>query len=136
MNLLPMRESKRDHGERMISLVCGVPSLTLGIGGMILILSFVGGTPVGSRQFHNVELVTDDAKDDVGNLITTKPREYIVPSHLMLWTLWLGACCGGLGMHLTRLRWANRSAKTSASGLIACSLAYALSWLLYARAFL
>jgi hypothetical protein len=136
MNLLPMRETKQDNSERMISLVCGVPSLTLGIGGLILLLSFVGGMPVGSGKFHNVELVTDDAKDVLGNSITTKPMEYIVPSHLMLWTLWLGACSGGLGMHLTRLRWANRSARTSASGLIVCSLAYALSWLLFARAFL
>jgi hypothetical protein len=136
MKLMPVKESKKDNRERMVSFVCGVPSLTLGIGGMILLFSYVVGMPIGSQQFYNVELVSDDAKDALGKRILMKPTEYIVPSTLMLWMLWLGACCGGLGMHLTRVRWANRSARTSASGLIACSAAFALSWLLYARAFL
>jgi hypothetical protein len=133
MKLLPLKEPKEDNRERMASFACGVPSVALGIGGMILLISYVAGVPVGSQEFYNVEVVRNEAKDAMGKPILMTPSEYIVPSTLMLWTLWLGACCGGLGMHLTRCRWPNRSAKTSASGLIACSVAFALSWLLYAR---
>lgn len=115
MKLLPLKETKEDNRERMISVACALPSAALGIGGMILRFSYVVGIPIGSQQFYDVELVSNDVTDAWGKTIFLNPSEYIVPSTLMLWALWLGACCGGPGMHLTRVRWANRSAGPEAA---------------------
>jgi hypothetical protein len=133
MKLLALKVPKEDNRERMISFACGLPSVAIGIGGMILLISFVLGMPLGSPEFHTVQFVRNEATDAMGKPILMNPSEYIVPSTLMLWALWLGACCGGLGMQLTRVRWPNRSAKTSAIGLVACSVAFALSWLMHAQ---
>jgi hypothetical protein len=67
-------------------------------------------------------------------ILPPKPRGSILPSALLLWGLVLRACCGGLGIHMTRVRSATRSARTSAGGLIACTAALTLAWLLYVRA--
>jgi hypothetical protein len=134
MKLLRMRKTENRNGERMISVVCGVPSVTLGLGGIVLLLSYLVGSPIGSPKFYNIEFVQVTALDTLGKPMEMRPAEFIIPSILMLWTLCLGACCGGLGIYLTRLRWRDRSARTSATGLIACSVAFALAWLLVAYA--
>ena len=53
MKLLPLKEIKEDSRERMISVACGLPSAALGIGGMILLFSYVVGIPIGSQQFFH-----------------------------------------------------------------------------------
>jgi hypothetical protein len=130
MKLLPMRERIARGGEPLVSLVCGVPALSLGLGAMILLLSYLVGVPLGPPRFYTVELAATLSIDALGRTIPMKPAECIVPSMLMLWTLFVGGSCGGLGMYLSRIRSEHRPALTSAAGLISCSIALGLASLL------
>jgi hypothetical protein len=118
----------------MISLLCGVPALTLGLGALTLLLSYLVGRPIGSTQFYRVELVSRVETNRSGEPVTMNPIERIVPSGLMIGVLFVGTCCGGIGIHLTRLRWPRHPIKASAAGVILCSVAFALVLVLFARA--
>jgi hypothetical protein len=133
MKLLLTKETRERGGEPLISLMCGVPTLTLGLGAILLHLSYLVGQPIGSPEFYTVELVGVFATDPMGRSFAANPATYFVPSMLMLGVLFVGACCGGLGIHLSRRRWRHRPVTTSAAGMIACAAAFALAWLLFVR---
>jgi hypothetical protein len=114
----------------MISLVCGVPALTVGFGAIILLLSYLLGMPVSSKDFYQFEIMPDRQFDRSGQVIAIKAVAYILPSPQLSGMLLVGACSAGLGIHLSRRRWPHRKVTTSAIGLIVCSTAVCGMWLL------
>jgi hypothetical protein len=134
--IVPWRDDRDRHEPRMSSLVVGVPSLAIGLGGIILLLSCLLGKPVGSHAFYDLAPASDEVKDDRGTPFNARPAEYIVPSFGLLLALCLGTFWGGFGIYLGRKEEGNLPARISAAGLILCSAALALSCLLYASAYL
>lgn len=126
MNLLPMRQTEYRPAERMPSIVLGVTSLSIGLGALILLSSYLMDRPIASSEFYAVELVKVVDQDASGKPIVMNPVKRIVPSMTMIWALFFGACNGGLGIHLSLTESNDRKATTSAAGLLACSLAFAL----------
>jgi hypothetical protein len=57
LTLQPMREPEKPTSEPMVSFLCGVPSLAIGVGGLIILLSYAIGFPIGSRVFSNADVV-------------------------------------------------------------------------------
>ncbi|MFI5458705.1 MAG: hypothetical protein ACHRXM_25025 [Isosphaerales bacterium] len=118
----------------MISLVLGVPALSIGLGAMILLSSYLAGQPIGSAEFYRIELVRVEETDSRGQIVVGTPAEHILPSAQLLVMIAVGMCCGGLGIHLSRRRWRHRRVATSAAGMIACAIAFFLAWTLFAWA--
>ena len=131
MRLLPMKESKEREREPVISLVCGVPALSIGLGAMILLSSHLGSAPTGSEKFYTFENVGVEERDRMGRIIIISPVIRLLPSMQLLWMLCVGACLAGLGIHLSRRRWPHRRATTSIAGIIACAMAFFLAWILF-----
>ena len=134
MRLLHLREHEEDDSERDASVLFGVPSLAIGIVGIVLLPSLLVGKPIGAPGYYEVTLVPVMFTDSMGRKVEGKPTEYMVPSIGFLSAICVGALMGGLGIYLTRADDKNRPARTSASGLIACTVALVLAWLAYARA--
>jgi hypothetical protein len=133
--IVPWRDDRDRDEPRMSSLMFGVPSLAIGLGGIILILSCLSGKPVGSQAFYDLAIVPGEVRDARGTPFKARPAEYIVPSVGLLLALCLGAFWGGFGLYLSREEERNLPARTSAAGLILCSTALTLSCLLYAWAY-
>jgi hypothetical protein len=132
--VVPWRGDRDGDENRMTSLILGVSSLTIGLGGTILLLSLLVGKPIGSLLFFDVAIVPVVSTDTMGSKILEKPAEYRVPTIGLLAVLCVGALLGGLGIYLTKADKKDRPARMSASGLIACTVALVLAWLVYTLA--
>jgi hypothetical protein len=135
--LLPMAGPHLDRhhrrGEPVISLLCGVPALTIGLGAIILLWSYLVDKPIGSAEFYQYVLISVEGTDGTG-LVAVRPVQCRLPSVQLLAMLFIGVCWAGLGIHLSRRRWPQCRVCTSAAGLIACATAFCLAWLLLALA--
>jgi hypothetical protein len=132
--IVPWRDDRRGDDNRVISVLFGVSSLAIGLGGTILLLSLLVGKPIGSLLFFDVALVPVVSTDTMGSKILEKPAEFMVPTIGLLGASCLGALLGGLGIYLTKADKKDRPARMSASGLIACTVALVLAWLVYTLA--
>jgi hypothetical protein len=133
MRPLLFTESEKREGEPVISLVCGVPALSIGLGAIVLLLSYWAGRPIGATGFYRVEQVRLEETSRMGQLVVTSV-ERVLPSMLLLGMVAVGMCCGGIGIHLSRRRSLHRRVATSAAGVIACAIAFFLVWMMYACA--
>jgi hypothetical protein len=132
MRLLPMKESKAHRGEPVISLVCGAPALSIGLGAIVLLLSYVADVPIGLKEFYKT--VPVGKRDEMGLVVRIYETENILPSRQLQGMLFAGACWAGVGIYLSRRRWPHRKVTTSAAGLIVCASAYFLAWSLFVKA--
>jgi hypothetical protein len=132
--IVPWRDDRDYDDHRTDSVLVGVPSLAIGLGGIILLLSLLVGKPIGALLFYDVERVPVVSKDAMGRKFEEKPAEQMVPSIGLIVALCVGAFLGGMGIYLSRADKKIRSARTSVSGLIACTVALVLSRLFCARA--
>jgi hypothetical protein len=119
-------------GEPVISVVCGIPALAIGLGTIILLLAHLSGVPTGSEILYKFELVAVEARDGAGQVIEgVKPVTRLLPSVQLLAMLFGATCSAGLGINLSRRRGRRRRVTTSAAGLIACAMAFFLVWILF-----
>ena len=130
MRLLLLKEEVEPEGEPLGSFLCGVPSLTLGLGALILISSYWVGKPIGLAIFYQTASIGVETTNPMGQVFVTQ-REYIFPSVIMLFMLLVGICLGGLGIHEARRLGRQRKATTSAAGMITCAAALFLAWSLF-----
>jgi hypothetical protein len=133
MRLLLLKEEVKPEGEPLFSLLCGAPSLSIGLGAFILITSYCVGRPIGPASFYKATPIRIERTNEMGQVLVTL-REYIFPSEQLVAMLFVGACLGGLGIHLARRRGRQRKATTSAADMIACAAALILAWGLLAWA--
>jgi hypothetical protein len=131
MNLLPMKDSQETKGEPVISLACGVPALSVGLGAMLLLLTHLVYVPAGSERFY-VFVEVGRKTDSAGQIAPRANR--LLPTMQLQGMLFVGACAAALGIHLSRRRWPHRRVTTSAAGLIACALAFCAGWVLWVAA--
>jgi hypothetical protein len=134
MRLLPMKTTGSRRGEPMISLLFGVPSLTIALGTMILLLLYLVVGSIGPPRFYQVVLVPAEGTDRSGRVVVKNPNEYTVPSMQLFGMLGVGMGCGCLGIELSRRQGAHRKVNTSLAGVIGCAIALGLAWFLYTRA--
>ena len=85
MNLLPMRDTEKHSEGGIASTVFGVSSLSIGLGAMIVLASYLADEPIGSAEFFTVEHVTFVAQDASGHRLSFPPVDRIVPSMTMVW---------------------------------------------------
>ena len=123
MERLPLVRSAEPKGESLVSLACGVPSLTVGLGALILLSSYLARMPIGSSQFYRVQALGRAA-----------PVRYFFPSTELLWGVTIGTWCAGLGIYVSRRRYRDRKISICAAGLSVCGLAFLVSWLMLAWA--
>jgi hypothetical protein len=133
MRILLLREEVEPEGEPIGSFLCGVPSLTLGLGALILNSSYWVGQPIGLDIFYQTASIGVETTNPMGQVFVT-PREFILPSALMLFMLSVGTILGGLGINEARCRGRQRKATTSVAGMITCAAALFLAWSLFAWA--
>ena len=119
------------RGEPLPSLMCGVPSLAIGLG--------AGADRVRSdrhsgrrRRFYDVQWSPDIT---TGTLMAGPvPAGTVVcvamPSPLLLLLLLVGVICGGVGMVIADERGAGQ-AVTCIAGVIACAAALVLAYISY-----
>ena len=134
MRLLPMKTSVARRGEPMVSLLFGVPSLTIALGRWSCYCSSCVVGSIGPPRFYQVVLVRVEGTDRSGRVVARNPDEYTVPSMQLLGMLGVGLGCGCLGIELSRRRGAHRRVSTSLAGVIGCGIALGLAWFLYTRA--
>src|SRR5689334_20447641 len=96
------RGDRRDDENEMTSLMLGVPSLAIGLVGIILLLSLLVGNPIEALGYYEVAIVPNAFTDALGRKIEGNPAEYLVPSIALLAALCVGALLGGLGIYLGR----------------------------------
>jgi hypothetical protein len=134
MRLLPIKESTGRGVEPVISLVCGVPALGIGLGAMVLLLSYLADVPIGSKNFYQIENIPVDApRERIGQVITSNPIKRIIPSFQLQGMILVGMCSAGLGVYLSRRRWPRRRVTTSAAGIFVCAIAFFIVWILFVR---
>ena len=135
--LLEMKSPRRPRGESVLSLIFGVPSLAIAAGAVTLLVSYMIDHPVGPAEFQEVVHVgvrgATGAEQSAISLASARSIPYILPSMHLLGMLGVGMGLGCLGMLLGRRR-RHRGMTTCTVGAIACTLALALAWILYARA--
>ena len=109
MRLLPTKESTGRGGEPVISLICGVPALGIGLGAMVLLLSYLADVPIGSKNFYQVENIPVEVpREWIGQVITSIPIKRIIPSVQLQGMILVGMCSAALGVYLSRRRWPRR----------------------------
>jgi hypothetical protein len=128
MKLLPLMVREQPRGEPVISLMCGVPSLTIGVGLTVLLVSYLLHRPIGSPSLYEIKWYRLYPSSEQ-NLVSL-----VVPSGDFLVMLAGGAWCGGIGIYLARRRHPGRSATTSIGGMITCATALVVAWFLIVRA--
>jgi hypothetical protein len=133
--LLPMKEPERRSPwrEPVSSLICGAPSLGIGLISLVLIASYLGGYPIGPPTFYEIELYPLAAYDPTSGQ-RSKLFSHILPSREMLGMLIAGTWSGGLGILISRRRRPYRHATTSIAGMITCGMAFFLVWILIIQA--
>ena len=135
--LLEMKRTARPRGESVLSLIFGVPSVAIAAGAVTLLVSYMIDHPIGPAEFQEVVQVRVGAATGAGpsaiGLASARSVPYTLPSMHLLGMLGVGMGLGCLGMLLGRHR-RHRGMTTCAVGAIACTLALALAWILYARA--
>jgi hypothetical protein len=111
----------------MISLMCGVPSLAIGLGSLVLLTSYLIHRPIGPPGLHQIEWF---------RVHPTSPTlvSLVLPSGDLLVILGAGVWCGGIGIYLARRRRPHRRATTSIAGMMTCATAMVLAWILFAWA--
>jgi hypothetical protein len=115
----------------MISLVCGVPAISIGLGAIVVLLSpLFGKAPDGSETFYEFSNVAVAERDSNGWIVATKPVIRLLPSSTLLGMLSVGMCWAGLGIYLGRRRSPHRRVTTSAAGMLACAIAFFAVWIL------
>jgi hypothetical protein len=137
MRLLPMKGMGTGGrtGEPVYSLMAGVPSLAIGLMGLVLIASYLIDRPVGPPQFYLQEsfAVVPEPPAKASRLREGLPPAMVVslplPSGLLLSVLFAGAACGAIGMIIADRLGSVRKAKTSIAGVIANGLAFLLAWI-------
>jgi hypothetical protein len=135
--LLPMNEPRPSarRGEPVISLMCGAPSLTIGLVTLVLLASYLLACPIGPRQFYRIErfATLSSSSATFSEADRTYMISLVLPSPALLCLLACGLWCGGLGVYLVG-RLPRRWPVTSLAGTITCGLALVLAWLLIAWA--
>jgi hypothetical protein len=132
--LPPIKNSEGPRGEPVISLVCGVPALSIGLGAIVLLWLHLALLPLGSENFYKFERVGVNLYDPTGRLIKVQPVDRLIPTPQLQGMLFAGMCSAGLGVHLSRWRWPHRRITTSAAGIITCALAFFAGWILIVMA--
>jgi hypothetical protein len=129
MRLLPMKGIGVDvrRGEPVFSLMCGVPSLAMGLMALVLITSYLIDKPVGPPQFYR----THQFPYAPGSSVAVSRT---LPSEVLLGILCAGALCGGIGLVIADGPGSVRQAVTSIAGIVANLLAFILAWISYAVA--
>jgi hypothetical protein len=122
-----MKESVGLRGEPVISLMCGVPSLTIGLGSLVLLASYLIHRPIGPPSLYEVEWFR--ARPSSPTFVSL-----VLPSGDLLLMLAAGLWCGGFGIYFARCRRPYRRATTSIVGMTTCATAFVLTWLLITRA--
>jgi hypothetical protein len=128
MKLLPMRYSERRSGEPLVSLVCGVPAMGIGLFALIaLFLQSVPG-PMGVKQFFSEEDVSVVERDNRGLITYRKPAIAILPSAVFLGILSAGLCSAALGVYLSRRRRPHCRVTTCKADMIVCAIVFFIQW--------
>ena len=102
--LLPLKRSRGPRGEPVISLMCGVPSLAIGLGSLVLLASYLIHRPIGPSGLHEVEWFRVSPSSPT--LVSL-----VLPSGDLLVMLGAGVWCGGIGISVIpswRPRWRGR----------------------------
>src|SRR4051794_32000067 len=99
---VPWRDDRDGDENRMTSILFGVPSLAIGLIGILLLLSLLVGKPIEVPAYYDIALVSVDSTDARGVRIQEKPLEYLVPSIGLLIALCGGAFLGGSGIYLSQ----------------------------------
>jgi hypothetical protein len=126
MRLLPMGPPTiRREGEPVISLVCGVPAVSIGIGALFVCL-FAG--PPGAHRFFNTQDFSIVERDTWGLVMYQKPSSATLPSTELLGMLSAGFGSAALGIYLSRRQRPQCRVTTCKAGMIVCSIIFFLLW--------
>jgi hypothetical protein len=131
MKLLPMKlkhPTTWREGEPLISLLCGVPAV--GIGLVVLIAIILLSRPTGTNRFFIDEDVSVVERDSRGLVTYHKPATAAIPSVEILGILSAGMSCAGLGIYLSRRRRPHCRVTTCKAGMISCATVFFILWLM------
>jgi hypothetical protein len=134
LNLLAMKRPRSERGEPLLSWLCGVPAITIGVGAIWILLSQLGEEPIGSETFFRSESVGVTERRLTGEAVGASTVNRSIPSMQFLGMVTLGGCVAGVGIFASRLRSPDCKTVVSAIGLIACVLAFVVAWIFFAVA--
>jgi len=118
----------------MISLMCGAPSFSVGVGSLILLVSYMIDRPIGPPALYTIEWLPVVRSAATGSAVGMPAFTVVLPSAELLGMLVAGIWCGGLGIVIAGSRRPYRRATTSIVGVVICTTAFVLAWFLFARA--
>ncbi len=134
LNLLAIKAPRSDRGETLLSWLCGVPAITIGVGAIWILLSQLGDDPIGSDTFFRSEPVGVTERRLTGEAVGVSTVNRSIPSMQFLGMVTLGVFFAGVGIFASRLRSPDCKTVVSAIGLICCVLAFVLAWIFFAVA--
>jgi hypothetical protein len=130
MKLLPMKYSERPSGEPLVSLLCGVPAVGIGLVALIALFLQPGGGPMGVKRFFSEEDVSVVERDKRGLVTYQKPAIAMLPSAVFSGMLSAGLCSAALGVYLSRRRRPHCRVTTCEAGMIVCAIAFFIQWMI------
>jgi hypothetical protein len=130
MKLLPMKYPEPRSAEPLVSLVCGVPALGIGLVALIALFLQPGPGPMGAQRFLSEADVSVVERDSWGRVTYQKPAIAILPSTELLGMLTAGLCSAGLGVYLSRRRRPHCRVTTCKAGMIGCAVVLLILWMM------
>ena len=129
MDVQRMLKPRGPQGEPVASLLGGAPSLTIGVGCIILMISYMTERPIGPADFYEVGRFPAYRPSEPQPFQTTTTMiEHVLPSGRLFEWLAVGTLCGVLGAYGGNRRRAGRRPSTAIAGAITCGVAFLLAW--------